>query len=95
MNRTEIIDEIAERRSITKADAAGFLDTFLDVVTSALKKGDPVVILNFGTLTVKTRAARQGRNPSTGEVIRINAAKVVGFKAGKALKDAVKEEAIA
>ena len=57
-----------------------------------MQKGDPVVIVNFGTFTVKQRAAREGRNPSTGEEIKIKAAKVVGFKAGKALKEAVKEE---
>ena len=59
----------------------------------SLKKGDPVVLVNFGTFTVKQRAAREGRNPSTGEKIKIKAAKVVGFKAGKALKEAVKEDA--
>lgn len=91
MNRTELIDFIAETAELTKASASRALDAFLDGVTFSLKEGNPVVIVNFGTFTVKERAAREGRNPSTGEKIKINAAKVVGFKAGKALKDAVKE----
>lgn len=91
MNRTELIDLIAEKADLTKVAAAKALDAMLDGVTVSLQKGDPVVIVNFGTFTVKQRAARKGRNPSTGAEITINAAKVVGFKAGKALKDAVKE----
>jgi len=91
MNKTELIDRISEKAEITKASALRALDALLDSVTIALSKDDPVVIVNFGTFTVKKRAARKGRNPSTGEEININAAKVVGFKAGKALKEAVKE----
>ena len=91
MNRTELIDLISEKAELTKASASRALDAILEGVTGSLQKGDPVVILNFGTFTVKERAAREGRNPSTGEKIKINAAKVVGFKAGKALKEAVKE----
>lgn len=93
MNRTELIDLISEKAELTKASAMRALDALLDGVTNSLQKGDPVVIVNFGTFTVRMRAAREGRNPSTGEKIKINAAKVVGFKAGKALKDAVKEDA--
>ncbi|OGT62365.1 MAG: DNA-binding protein HU [Gammaproteobacteria bacterium RIFCSPHIGHO2_12_FULL_43_28] len=93
MNRTELVDLIAEKAELTKAAAARALDAMLDGVTDSLQKGDPVVIVNFGTFTVKLRAAREGRNPSTGEKIKIQAAKVVGFKPGKGLKDAVKEEA--
>jgi|SRR5579862_1830153 len=93
MNKTELIDKISEKAEITKAAAMRALDAMLETVTSALQNDDPVVIVNFGTFTVKTRAARTGRNPSTGEKININAAKVVGFKAGKALKEAVKEDA--
>lgn len=92
MNRAELIDIIADKAELTKASASRALDAFLEGVTISLQKGDPVVIVNFGTFTVRMRAAREGRNPSTGEKIRINAAKVVGFKAGKALKDAVKED---
>lgn len=93
MNRTELIDMISEKADLTKAAATKALDAVLDSVTESLQKGDPVVLVNFGTFTVKTRAAREGRNPSTGEKIIINAARVVGFKAGKALKEAVKEVA--
>jgi DNA-binding protein HU-beta len=92
MNRAELIDLISEKAELTQAAAGRALDAVLEGVTVSLQNGDPVVIVNFGTFTVKERAARLGRNPSTGEKIKINAAKVVGFKAGKALKDAVKEE---
>ena len=91
MNRTELIELISEKAELTKTSASRALDAILEGVTVSLQNGDPVVILNFGTFTVKERAAREGRNPSTGEKIKINAAKVVGFKAGKALKDAVKD----
>lgn len=93
MNRTELIDLISEKAELTKVAASRALDAVLAGVTISLQKGDPVVIVNFGTFTIKQRAAREGRNPSTGEKIKINAAKIVGFKAGKALKEAVKEEA--
>jgi len=93
MNRTELIDLIADKAELTKASASRAFDAILEGVTISLQKGDPVVIVNFGTFTVKQRAARKGRNPSTGEEINIKAAKVVGFKAGKALKEAVKEDA--
>jgi len=92
MNRTELIDLVSEKAELTKASAARVLDAVLEGITTSLQKGDPVVLVNFGTFTVKLRAAREGRNPVTGEKIQINAAKVVGFKAGKALKDAVKKE---
>lgn len=93
MNRTDLIDFIAEKAGLTKAAAASALEAFQEGVKVSLQKGDPVVLVNFCTITVKQRAAREGRNPSTGEKIKINAAKVVGFKAGKALKEAVKEDA--
>lgn len=92
MNRTELIDLISEKADLTKASASRALDALLEGVTGSLQKGDPVVLVGFGTFTVKQRAAREGRNPSTGEKIKINAAKVVGFKAGKGLKEAVKED---
>lgn len=90
MNRTDLIDLISEKAELTKAAASRALDALLEGVTGSLQGGDPVVLVNFGTFTVKERAAREGRNPVTGEKIKINAAKVVGFKAGKALKEAVK-----
>lgn len=93
MNRAELIDMISEKAELTKAAASKALDAILEGVTVSLQNGDPVVLVNFGTFTVKQRAPREGRNPSTGEKIKIGAAKVVGFKAGKALKEAVKDEA--
>lgn len=92
MNRTEFIEHISDKAELTKAQAASALDALIEAVTMSLKKGDPAVFLNFGTFTVKERAAREGRNPQTGEKIKIKAAKVVGFKAGKALKEAVRDE---
>src|SRR5690348_12588571 len=94
MNRTELIDFISEKAELTKASASRALDALQEGIKASLQKGDPVVLVNFCTITVKKRAARIGRNPSTGEQINIKEAKVVGFKAGKALKDAVKEEAV-
>lgn len=92
MNRTELVELIAEKAEITKASAERVLGTVLDSIAMSLQKDEPVVLVNFGTFVVKQRAARTGRNPKTGEAIKINASKVVGFKAGKALKDAVKEK---
>ena len=92
MNKTDLIDFIAEKADLNKATATRALDALIDGITNALKEGDPVVLVNFGTFVVKLRPARIGRNPQTGEKINIRAAKIVGFKAGKALKDAVKAE---
>ncbi len=93
MNRSELIDLIADKAELTKASAERALGALLDSITTSLKKDEPVVLVNFGTFVVRQRAARKGRNPQTGQEIKIKAAKVVGFKAGKALKDAVKDEA--
>lgn len=89
MNKSELIDAIAAAADISKADAGRALDATIDTVTGALKEGDSVSLVGFGTFTVKTRAAREGRNPQTGATIQIKEARVPGFKAGKALKDAV------
>jgi DNA-binding protein HU-beta len=89
MNKSELIDAIAESADITKADAGRALDGFLSAVTGALNKGDSVALVGFGTFSVKERAERKGRNPQTGEEITIKAAKIPAFKAGKSLKDAV------
>ena len=89
VNKQELIENIAESADITKAAAGRALDSMIDSVTGALKEGDSVVLVGFGTFTVRDRAARTGRNPQTGEEIQIAAAKVPAFKAGKALKDAV------
>jgi DNA-binding protein HU-beta len=89
VNKTELIDRIAESADISKASAARALDAALDAITGSLRQSDPVVLVGFGTFTVKERAARTGRNPQTGAAIEIKAARVPGFKAGKALKDAL------
>tara|TARA_A100001011_G_scaffold377944_1_gene442157 strand:- start:1381 stop:1656 length:276 start_codon:yes stop_codon:yes gene_type:complete len=89
VNKQELIDNIAASADITKAAAARALDSVIDSVTNSLKKDDSVVLVGFGTFSVRSRAARTGRNPQTGQEIQIKAAKVPAFKAGKALKDAV------
>ena len=89
MNKSELIDAVAESAGLSKADATKAVDAFASTVTSALKQGDQVTLVGFGTFTVRERAARTGRNPRTGASINIPASKVPGFKAGKALKDSV------
>jgi len=89
MNKAELIDAIAESAELSKASAARALDSAIESITKALKKGDTVTLVGFGTSSVRKRAARIGRNPRTGESIKIKASKVPGFKAGKALKDAI------
>tara|TARA_B100000524_G_scaffold124924_1_gene61530 strand:- start:138 stop:410 length:273 start_codon:yes stop_codon:yes gene_type:complete len=89
VNKSELIDAIAADAGLSKADAGKALDATLTAVTGSLKHGDTVSLVGFGTFQVKSRAARTGRNPQTGATIQIAAAKVPGFKAGKALKDAV------
>jgi DNA-binding protein HU-beta len=89
MNKGELIEAVAAAADLTRADATKAVEAFLETVTRALKKGDQVAIVGFGSFSVKSRAARQGRNPKTGAPIDIPASRVPGFKAGKALKDAV------
>ena len=89
MNKSELIEAVAESADIPKAVAARALDAMVESVTDSLKKGESVSLVGFGTFTLKERAARTGRNPQTGQPIEISAAKVPSFKAGKALKDAV------
>ncbi|NRA56288.1 MAG: HU family DNA-binding protein [Gammaproteobacteria bacterium] len=89
MNKSELIDQIASGADISKAAAGRALDSFIDAVTGALKEDDKVSLVGFGTFEVRQRAARTGRNPQTGAEIKIAAANVPAFKAGKALKDAV------
>ncbi len=89
MNKQELIENIARSADITKAAAGRALDSMIESVTGSLKNGDSVVLVGFGTFSVRDRAARMGRNPQTGEEIQIKAARVPAFKAGKALKDAV------
>ncbi|MBQ1212661.1 MAG: HU family DNA-binding protein [Clostridia bacterium] len=90
MNKTELIDAVAKKGELTKKDAEKAVNTVLDAVTDALAAGEKIQIVNFGTFEVKTRAARTGRNPKTGEAMEIAASKTPAFTAGKGLKDAVK-----
>lgn len=89
MNKSELIDAIASEADISKASAGRALDSTLSAITGALSNGNSVSLVGFGTFSVKQRAARTGRNPQTGATIQIKAATVPGFKAGKALKEAV------
>ena len=89
MNKGELIESVAASAGLSKADAGRAVDAVIDSISGALQGGSQVSLVGFGTFTVKQRAARQGRNPRTGETIQIKASKVPGFKAGKALKDAV------
>ena len=89
MNRTELVAAMAEAAEISKKDAEKALKAFTDVVADELKKGEKVQLVGFGTFEVSERAAREGRNPQTGETMTIAASKTPKFKAGKALKDLV------
>lgn len=89
MNKADLINAVTEATKLTHADADRAVHAVLNSITGALKSGDQVVLVGFGTFAVKQRAARTGRNPQTGQTIHIAASKVPGFKAGKALKDAV------
>ena len=89
MNKTELIDHIAKSADISKAAAARSLEAVMDAITETLKNNGSVTLVGFGTFSVGERAARSGRNPRTGEEIKIASAKVPKFKAGKLLKDAV------
>ncbi|HEY9202096.1 MAG TPA: HU family DNA-binding protein [Gammaproteobacteria bacterium] len=89
MNKSELIDAIAENSGLSKADSGRALDAMISSVSGALKDNDQVTIVGFGTFLVRQRSARTGRNPQTGAEIQIAAANVPAFKPGKALKDAV------
>ncbi len=89
MNKGELIDAVATAANLSKADASRAVEAVLDSITGALKSGDQVSLIGFGTFGVKRREARTGRNPQTGAPIQIAASNVPGFKAGKGLKDAV------
>jgi len=89
MNKGDLIESVADQSGLSKADAGRAVDAFISAITGTLQSGGQVSLVGFGTFTVKSRAARTGRNPRTGEAIQIKASKVPGFKAGKALKDAV------
>ena len=89
MNKSQFVEAIAKETGLSKTDAAKAVNAYADVVKKALKKGDKVQLVGFGTFSVSKRAARQGINPATGEKIKIKAANVPKFKAGAALKDAL------
>ena len=89
MNKSELIDAMADAADLSKADATRALDAMVESVTKALSNEDQVAIPGFGTFSLRKRAARKGRNPQTGEEIDIKASNAAGFKAGKALKDAL------
>jgi len=89
MNKSDFIASVAEATELTKTDAARAVDAFVEVIKKAIKKGDTVTLVGFGTFSVRKRAARAGRNPQTGDAIKIKASTSPAFKAGKAFKDAV------
>ena len=90
MNKTELVAAIAEKTKASKKDAEAMVNAFVETVQKAVKKGDKVQLIGFGTFESRARAAREGRNPQTGKTIKIAASKVPAFKAGKAFKDLVK-----
>ena len=89
MKKVELVEDVAEETGLTKADATKAIDATFKAITNALANGDKVPLVGFGTFDVSERAAREGRNPRTGEPVTIAARKAVTFKAGSALKDAV------
>jgi DNA-binding protein HU-beta len=89
MNKTELIDAVAEAADLNKAESSRAVDAVIASITKALKGGEAVTLVGFGTFQVRARAARTGRNPKTGDTIKIEASNNPSFKAGKALKDAV------
>lgn len=89
MNKTELVAAVAEKAGLSKKDAEAALKAFTDVVSDELVKGEKIQLVGFGTFEVSERAAREGRNPKTGETMKIEASKTPKFKAGKALKDMV------
>lgn len=90
MNKSELIDAVAARAELSKAEASRTIDAIIEVIGKALRKKDKVAVVGFGTFMVRERKARMGRNPKTNEQIKIKASKTPAFKAGKALKDAIK-----
>lgn len=89
MNKSELVAKVAADADISKSAATRAVDAALDAVTQSLCDGEPVVLIGFGTFLVRERGSRTGRNPQTGETMEIAASRVAGFKAGKALKDAL------
>ena len=92
MNKQDLISAIAEKANLTKKDSEAALSAVIDTIQTALKKGDKVQLVGFGSFEVRKRAAREGRNPQTGATMKIAAAKVPTFKAGKGLKDLINKK---
>lgn len=90
MNKTELIHQVTEQVHLSKKDVTEVIDTVLQTITEALRNGETIQLVGFGSFEVRSRAARKGRNPKTGEVIQIEASKVPAFKPGKLLKEVVK-----
>ncbi|WP_035512372.1 HU family DNA-binding protein [Halalkalibacillus halophilus] len=90
MNKTDLVNAVAEKADLSKKDASNAVDSVFDAITGSLEKSEKVQLIGFGNFEVRERSARKGRNPQTGEEIKIPASKVPAFKPGKALKDAVK-----
>ena len=90
MNKTDLVNSVATKSELTKADASKAVDALLETISSTLGEGEKIQLIGFGTFEVRERAARTGRNPQTGEEMQIPASKVPAFKAGKELKEAVK-----
>ncbi|MCP9467952.1 HU family DNA-binding protein [Granulicatella sp. 20925_1_28] len=90
-NKAELVDRVAKKTQLTKKDVSATVEALFETIQEALKAGEKVQVIGFGTFEVRERAARKGRNPQTGKEIKIKASKVPAFKAGKALKDAVKK----
>ena len=89
MNKGELVEAVAKEAGISKADSARAIDAVISTISGTLRRGDSVSLIGFGTFQVKKRSARTGRNPRTGETIKIKASKVPSFKAGKGLKDTI------
>jgi DNA-binding protein HU-beta len=90
MNKSDLIQAVVEKSGLTKKDSASAVDAIINGISDSLAKGDKVQLIGFGTFEVRSRQAREGRNPATGETMKIKASKAPAFKAGKALKDKVK-----
>ena len=90
-NKAELVDRVAKKTQLTKKDVSATVEALFETIQEALKAGEKVQVIGFGNFEVRERAARKGRNPQTGKEIKIKASKVPSFKAGKALKDAVKK----
>lgn len=90
MNKSELIDKVAEKADLSKASAGRAVDALVEAVAESLQKSESVTLIGFGTFSVRERAGRQGRNPRTGEALEIKASKTVNFKSGKTLKERVK-----